>query len=428
MVAEKEVVLKELEEFYKNSVVGLRVGNLYVYKQYLLSDKAFCYCSNCNKNNIEISASLIRYWRTHHNEVTCGCSLKCKNEEKHSLKYGDSFSELTIVKKLPNKQYECLCKCKNLVVVDEKDLINNVITQCQDCENAEIKEKDEYYKDRIEKELYYIWNSYRYLYENPTKSFQKKILDKGFKFFEEYNNSFEMFYNWALQNNYRKGGAIYLERIDKTKGYTTDNSIWNEENKDKFIDLPQSVLKNSKEEVLQKGNLTRQKVELAKYESKKEVKEDRDNLFNYLYNYYGVKFIPESVQTLLKQLNAGTNKKYKNIQITYRNLLDMLKYYQKNLLSLYANNIKKGKCKTSNQRMSYDIAIIIDRLDDYANRKEVLYNQVNNNNFNSTVDLTEFMKPINKRRDEEAQKEFERIEEMKDFVKNELVNLDEDDE
>lgn len=420
--------MKELEDFYKNSIVGLRVGSLYVYKQYLMSNTVFCYCSNCNKSNIEIPVAKMQYWLKHNKAVTCGCEVNYKDKEKHLLNYGASYSKLTIVKKNKNKIYECLCECGNLIVVDEEHLKNNITTQCQNCKSEEIKNKRDSYQDRVRKELYYIWNSFLYLYKYPTEDFKYKILDKEIKFFQEFNNDFELFYNWALSSEYREGGKIYLEREDKKKDYAVDNCKWSKEDKSKFIDLPKSILKNSKDEVLEKGNLTRQMTEIAENENRKEVKEAKERLINYFYIHYGIKFVPKSIQETLKQLNNGTSKTYENVKITYEELLDMLKYYENDLFNLHSSKIKKGKCLSPNERMAYDISIMIDRLDDYNNRKEVLYNQVNNNNFNTIEDFSIYLEPIQISRKKESQKEFEKIEEIKKFVEDVLVTFDKDDD
>ena len=78
--------------------------------------------------------------------------------------------------------------------------------------------------------------------------------------------------------------------------------------------------------------------------------------------------------------------------------------------------------------MAYDISIMIDRLDDYNNRKEVLYNQVNNNNFNTIEDYSIYLEPFLRSKKEESRKEFEKIEEIKKFVEDVLVTFDKDDD
>lgn len=406
------------KDLFDNSIVGKRIGSLYVYNKYIGSDKAICYCTNCNRSNIEIPISKLKYWLNQNRNVTCGCKLDNQDIEEYLYKIGDSESKLTIVKKLPKKQYECLCECGNLVTVDEEQLENGTMTQCLDCMSNNVIEYDKLYSQKRRKELYYIWHSYLYLYSNPTKDFKYKIIDKNIKFFPEFNNNFELFYNWALNTNYRKEGMIYLERKDTEQDFTSDNCIWKDEDKSKLIDLPKSILKNSTDE---KGELTRQMSEFGKIENSKEVRESRDKLFNYCYTHYGIKYIPKSIQETLKQLNNGTSKTYGNIQISYDQMYDMLIYYQDDLFSLYKSNKSKGKLSSSNQRMAYDIAIIVDRLDDYENRKEIKYNEANHN-FETVEDLSIYLNYNAPRKNTKDKKKMEEIDKMVDELTKDLFD------
>lgn len=425
-----------LEDYRKNLIVGVRVGSLYVYKQLYCSDTVYCYCCNCNRDNIQIPISKIKYWLKHNTNITCGCESESKNEDDASIDLGTSYSALMVVKKLSNKKYECICECGRLTTVDEKALKDKVITRCPYCEGIKVKEKDYYYNDRVRKELYYIWNSYLHLYENPTKDFQYKIINKGIRFFPELNNDFNLFYEWALKNNYRKGGAIYMEREDKNQDYTVNNSKWSEEDNSKLIDFPKSVLKNSKDEVFQRRNLTPEMLQVANNESREEVKEAKEKLLDYFYNHYRIKYVPKSIQELLKQLNNGTSKKYGYVEITYDKLLDMLRYYEPELLKLYGENLKRSKLKTANERLAYDIVVMIDYLEKYDNRIGVKYNELNNNVGNSTEWETPEAYEIryrwlNQKRQKEAEEEFERIEEIKRFAREEgffKLSMEDDEE
>ena len=176
---------------------------------------------------------------------------------------------------------------------------------------------------------------------------------------------------------------------------------------------------------LKKGNLTK-----TKLVERKATKKDREELVNYFYDYYGLKSTTKKLNSMIDALNKGEDYgDITNIKISYYQLKDMLIYYRKDLDKAYSNKNKKDGFVNPLSRIFYDVAIVINNLEDYARRREIVYNQLNNNKIDggeTLVDYSQHMEGINKRRDEEAQEEFERIEMMKEFVANELVNFDKD--
>lgn len=57
--------------------------------------------------------------------------------------------------------------------------------------------------------------------ENPKTEFYPDYVGRGIKVCEEWRNSREMFFNWALQNGWEEG--LTIDRIDVDKGYSPDN-------------------------------------------------------------------------------------------------------------------------------------------------------------------------------------------------------------
>lgn len=126
---------------------------------------------------------------------------------------------------------------------------------------------------------------------------------------------------------------------------------------------------------LKKGTLTKKKLE-----TRKATKKDRDELVNYFYDYYGLKGMSKKLSTLIDKLNAGEDfDNIKNIRVPYYQLKDMLIYYRKDLDYAYKNKNKKDGFVNPQSRLFYDINIVINNIDDYANRREVMYNLVHNN-------------------------------------------------
>lgn len=157
-------------------------------------------------------------------------------------------SGLVIVKKLNNNNFECKCMCGNLLKVNSNDLISGKIKRCEECNNKIIIRHTHTPPIRL---LCYIWEMYLYKYENPTPLFKKEIIKKNINFFTELleaNNSFNLFSQWALANNFiYETGNIYLDRKDKSKDFSMDNCFWTNEYKDETM----VFIKSSDKEVKQ---------------------------------------------------------------------------------------------------------------------------------------------------------------------------------
>ena len=411
--------MEDIKKLFDNSIPISRVGNLYVYNRF--SDTVICYCANCNKSNIEISISKLKYLSKHNVNVTCGCKIDKQSKSKNSLHIGNSYSSLTIVKKLNNKQYECLCDCGNLIIVDEEKLLNGAVIECLNCNSKNTIQNEELYKQKRRKELYYIWSSYLYLYDNPTNNFKYKVLDKNIKFFPDFNNDFELFYEWAISTGYRKGGKIYMERKDNKEDFTSENCIWNDTDNSKLIDLPKSVLKNSIDE---KGDLKQEMSENETIGNLKEINKAKENLYNYIYANYGLTYIPKSIKDVLKQLNNGTSKKYPYTQIDYGKMLDMMRYYQNKLLGLYSEKLKRSQLKTPIERISYDIAVLVSLVGEYDCR--LRYIDTSNTHFEQIEDYSKYFQYNVARKDEHDQ---QKLDEMDKMVREILgYDYDEDDD
>lgn len=72
--------------------------------------------------------------------------------------------------------------------------------------------------------LYRIWSNMKNRCTNPKSNRYAYYLGKGITVCEEWDNSFQAFYNWAMSNGY--SDTLTLDRIDGDKGYGPDNCRW----------------------------------------------------------------------------------------------------------------------------------------------------------------------------------------------------------
>lgn len=94
--------------------------------------------------------------------------------------------------------------------------------------------------------------------------------------------------------------------------------------------------------------------------------EYKELFITYLKETYGMVELPKTIYSKIALINSG-NFKNLNVAIPYEHLLDMFKRKQKYLTKIYMHNVSKGKEMTPSQRLNYDIAVIINKYDDYLN-------------------------------------------------------------
>lgn len=169
-----------------------------------------------------------------------------------------------------------------------------------------------------------------------------------------------------LTNEYIKYKNRYyevscFENIFKAKGFTDEEieelklTINNSAIKEKQA-IKDRILKESKnKEIAKKNDINRQA--------------NLDKLYKYLKYNYDTKVIKKVVFIKLERINSG-NFQGLSEGITYEDLLIMFKSKQKFLNNVYRNNIKQGKNMDANQRILYDLSILVNKYDDYKKWKE----------------------------------------------------------
>ena len=147
---------------------------------------------------------------------------------------GKTFSRLTVVRRADDsvspsgrkhKMWVCACACGQTAVVEDYNLRSGKQVSCG-CYRKMRQAASNTKHGMTDTRLYYVWSSIKSRCSNPNVYEYEWYGGRGITMCDEWRNSFQAFYDWAIAHGYDESaprGQCTIDRIDCDAGYSPEN-------------------------------------------------------------------------------------------------------------------------------------------------------------------------------------------------------------
>lgn len=159
-----------------------------------------------------------------------------RNLHYYKDRTGQKFGRLLVVKYLYTNDrrkavWLCKCECGSYIEVPSENLVTNNTKSCgclhREMAKKKIKkliESQTKYKRLYEKDIAIVFNQMkRRCYNKKCKAY-KNYGERGIRICKEWLDDFNKFYEWSINNGYKK--ELSIDRIDVDGDYEPNNCRW----------------------------------------------------------------------------------------------------------------------------------------------------------------------------------------------------------
>lgn len=174
-----------------------------------------CQC-DCGKEKI-LSVDRLK------KEKSCGCIKRISNREDLTSYENDDIIVVSFFESRKGQSYwNCKCKKCGEIIQRCSSNIKKGLAVCKCVHYKKVSE--EHKKFARDTSIYSIWTGIKTRCFNSNDASYKHYGQRGIAMCDEWKESFETFYYWALSNGYEDG--LSIERKDVNGNYCPENCCW----------------------------------------------------------------------------------------------------------------------------------------------------------------------------------------------------------